>query len=35
MRHTADKWHGTHRHPDRIPTYRPQKPFRFTDWAAL
>ncbi len=35
MRHTAEKWKGARRHPGRIPAYRPQKPFRFTDWAAL
>lgn len=29
------KWAPARRHPGRLPGYRPEKPYRFTDWAAL
>ena len=35
MTRTAQKWTKTRRRPGRVPGYRPEKPFRFTDWAAL
>ena len=35
MTHKAQKWTKTPQRPVRVPGYRPEKPFRFTDWAAI
>lgn len=35
MQHHAQKWSKARRRPGRVPRYRPEKPFRFTDWVAL
>jgi len=35
MKPTAGKWTMRRRQPGRIPGYRPEKPYRFRDWAAI
>lgn len=35
MQNATEKWSRTRRRPGRSPGFRPEKPFRFRDWAAL
>ncbi len=35
QRNPTQKWSHPRRRPGHIPGYRPEKPFRFRDWAAF